>query len=99
MCEHRGGGGSTCAEDAAPRGGGGAGGIRNRWADLTCLNQSRQVEISLHSRKHRLLSLSFFFSGISYDVTLNQGGQIHSPRAARNSSVSHKAPETGTKRM
>lgn len=45
---------------------------------LTCLNQNRQVEISLHSCEHWFRMPS----GVSSDVTLHQGGQIHSLRAA-----------------
>lgn len=70
-------------------------GKKNRQDDRTCLNRKRQVEMSLYVCEHRLL----IHSGISLDVTLYQRGQIHSLRAAQKSSVSHKAPETSTKRI
>lgn len=70
----------------------GGGGKRNTQDDLTCLNQNRQVDLSLYACEHWHTILS----GVSYNVTLYQGGQVHSPC---QSSASYEAPETSTKRI
>lgn len=67
---------------------------KNTQDNLTRLNQDKQVEISLYSCEHQCL----IPSGLSYNVTLYQGGQVHSPRAACQSSVSQEHTETSTKK-
>lgn len=67
---------------------------KNTQDNLTRLNQDKQVEISLYSCEHWCL----IPSGLSYNVTLYQGGQVHSPRAACQSSVSQEHTETSTKK-
>lgn len=87
LCDPR----SAGEVSALPLGWGG-GGKRNTQDDLTCLNQNRQVDLSLYACEHWHTILS----GVSDNVTLYQGGQVHSPC---QSSASYEAPETSTKRI